>query len=155
MIGWVQLVPELFEQVLVPRPVWREVVEQGAGLPGSSELAAADWASVVDEPEDDEMLAVMLTDLDRGEAAATALAVACRAERLLVDDRAARRVAVQLGVPVIGTLGILLAARRRGSVERLAPLLSALRANGFWMSLQLETSVLEDVGETRAEVVRA
>jgi uncharacterized protein len=94
------------------------------------------------------MLNLLLADLDPGEAAAVALAAARKAERLLVDDRAARRVAAQLGIPVIGTLGILVAARRRGLVEQLAPILSKLRVGGFWMSAELEAAVLDEVGET-------
>jgi uncharacterized protein len=148
MIGWLSLIPELFHDVLVPESVWIEVVEQGVGLPGSAELASATWAKVIEEPARDQMLALLLVDLDPGEAAAVALAAARRAERLLVDDRAARRVAAQLGIPVIGTLGILVAARRRGLVEQLAPLLSKLRVGGFWMSAELEAAVLDEVGET-------
>jgi hypothetical protein len=42
------LIPRLFGEVLVPRTVYREVVEDGAGLPGSEELRTATWARVVE-----------------------------------------------------------------------------------------------------------
>ena len=148
MIGQLSLIPELFRDVLVPKAVWVEVVEQGVGLPGSAELASATWARIVEETPQDQMQARFEVELDAGEAAAVALAVARKASRLLVDDRAARRVAGQLGIPVIGTLGILVAARRRGLIGQLAPLLSKLRVEGFWMSAELEAAVLHEVDET-------
>ncbi len=137
MVRRVDLLPELFSRIVVPRPVWVEVVEDGAGLPGSSELATADWAQVVEAPDGSAITALLVGELDAGEIAAIAVAKAMDAERLLVDDRAARRAAVRLGLPVIGTLGILLAGRRLHLVDRLAPVLAELRAEGFWMSAAL------------------
>ena len=50
-------------------------------------------------------------------------------------------------MPVIGSIGILVAAKARGEVERLAPLLADLRASGLWMSDALVARVLASVGE--------
>jgi len=142
----VDLISRLFGHVLVPRTVYREVVEDGAGLPGSDELRQASWASVVDvDPADASRFAA--ESLDPGEAAALALAVRERAERLLIDDRQARVAAGRHGIPVIGTLGILLAAQRTGAVPRLAPILSRMKQQGFWLSPRLEADVLRQVGE--------
>lgn len=147
MIGRVHLIPALFESVVIPDPVWTEVVDRGQGLPGSSELASAPWATRVAAPEAGELSSLLAAELDPGEAAAIALAVATSARRLLVDDRAARLAAARLDIPVIGTLGILLAARRRGIEAALAPLFCDLRAGGSWMSAELEAAVLAEVGE--------
>jgi predicted nucleic acid-binding protein len=58
---------------------------------------------------------VLGAHLGRGESEALSLAIETRAPRRLVDERAARRIAEALSVPGIGTLGVLLAAKRRRS----------------------------------------
>jgi predicted nucleic acid-binding protein len=140
------LIPRLFGEVLVPRTVYREVVEDGAGLPGSLELRTATWTRVVDV--DRTSFARLAGEhLDPGETAAIALSIQERAERLLVDDREARDVAARLGIPVIGTLGILLAGLRVGAISRIAPVLAQMKQQGFWVSPQLERDVLRQAGE--------
>jgi predicted nucleic acid-binding protein len=150
MIGRTELIHHLFGQVLVPGAVYREVVEAGAGLPGSSELPAASWA-IVAEPNPSTRLAKLLEgDLDPGEIAAILLALEREAGHLLVDDLAARQAATRLGLSVIGTLGILLAAKKRGLVDAVGPLVHALKQQGFWISSSLEAAVLRGAGEVAA-----
>lgn len=60
----------------------------------------------------------------------------------------ARHIAKKLQLRHIGTLGILLAARKRGYIPALRPLLQSLRAQGFWMSESVERAVLEQAGES-------
>ncbi len=68
--------------------------------------------------------------------------------RVLLDDRLARRVALQLGLPVVGTLGVLIAAKRRGIVHRVRPNLQRLRASGYFLSDVLLAEALRLAGET-------
>jgi predicted nucleic acid-binding protein len=65
----------------------------------------------------------------------------------LIDERQGRLTAEAMGVAVVGSIGILIAAKVRGDVETLAPLLLALRASGLWMSDALIGRVLASVGE--------
>lgn len=52
-----------------------------------------------------------------------------------------------MGVPVVGSIGILIAAKARGDVPALAPHLHALRASGLWLSDALIDRVLVSAGE--------
>ena len=92
-----------------------------------------------------------LTDakrLHRGEVAALSLAVERGAELVLMDERAGRAAAGSLGLRCMGLLGILIAARERGLIPPLAPLLDVLQHHArFWFSLSLRTAVLHRVGE--------
>lgn len=73
-IGHLTLLPTLFRSVHVPRQVFDEVVVDGAGLPGSEQLAEAGWINVVEgAPQAEE--ALLLSHLDRGEVAAIAVAI--------------------------------------------------------------------------------
>lgn len=90
---------------------------------------------------------ILAASLGRGKSAAITLALEIEAERLILDERAARRLAQSLEVPIIGTLGILGAARRRGLISELKPLLDRLLAHDFRVAKDLYDRVLFDAGE--------
>jgi hypothetical protein len=83
----------------------------------------------------------------RGEAEAIALALELSDSLLLVDERAARDLARARGVRVLGSLGVLLEAKRRGRLPTVQPLLDSLRASGFWLDARTYSAVLEMAGE--------
>lgn len=84
--------------------------------------------------------------LDPGEASAIAAALALQA-RVLMDDRAGRRVAQDLGLRIIGALGVLVRAKQLGKVERARPLAEQLVASGYFLSAQVLDDGLKLVGE--------
>lgn len=64
-----------------------------------------------------------------------------------MDDLAARRVANTMGIPVVGTLGILLQAKQLGRIPALRPILLAMTQRGFRVSANLLRAVLSLAGE--------
>ncbi len=126
----------------MPRVVYDEVTVAGAGLTGSAEVAAATWIRLVDQVPD----ASLLGRLDAGEAAANPLAAALGAI-LLVDDGEARAVAGERGIPVIGSLGVLLGAKQRGNVAAVGPVLDRMVELGMFVSSTLRARVLLLAGE--------
>jgi predicted nucleic acid-binding protein len=66
---------------------------------------------------------------------------------VILDERPARKLALALGLPVVGTAGILLAAKRAGLIPEVAPLLDALIKHGFRISTALRDRVLADAAE--------
>lgn len=86
--------------------------------------------------------------LDAGEAEALALAIELKADAILLDESAARAVANELGMQVIGTLGLLLRAKQEGLVNEVAPLLRKLIVEGrFRVSPALVHATLQRAGE--------
>jgi predicted nucleic acid-binding protein len=85
--------------------------------------------------------------LGGGEAAAITLAQSHQARLLILDDKYARDVARRLGLPVVGTLGVLLAAKQIGALAAIQPVLDALIAQGRRISPKLRTEVLRAAGE--------
>ena len=67
---------------------------------------------------------------------------------LLMDERRGRRRALQSGLHVIGTLGILIEARQRGLTGPLRPELDRLLQLPFRISASLYAEVLARVGES-------
>jgi predicted nucleic acid-binding protein len=76
------------------------------------------------------------------------LAEKLRADALLIDERLGRAVALERGIAVIGTLGIVAGARRSGVLDQAAPIVAQLRTDGFWMSDALISEFLSGLGES-------
>ena len=106
-------------------------------------IQAADWIDVVEDPVGDDL------GLDAGETAAILLAENLRADALIIDERRGRAVAVARGLSVLGTLGIVAGARRAGVLNRAAPVVAELRADGFWLSDSLVADFLRGLGESQ------
>lgn len=128
----------LFESILIPPAVAREIAPSIPTLPP--------WLRVQDltMPLPPSVLRHSFGD---GEQEALALAVEIQAERILLDDRPARRVAEELGLLVTGTAGILLVAKRRALLPRIRPALDALLRTSFFLSPQLYDELLRAAGE--------
>jgi uncharacterized protein len=82
-----------------------------------------------------------------GEHEVISLGLELRAERLILDEQPARRLAVALGLVVIGTVGLLLAAKDRGLLSRIKPELDRLLAVRFFMDQQLYERAIRQAGE--------
>ncbi len=132
-IGQIELLPALF-QVLAP--------------PAVAEFGRhPDWLTVRPAP-DGAQVAELLEVIDRGEAEAIALALTIPDAQLLIDEALGRKVALQLGLHVTGTAGILVEAKRQGHIPAVRPLLDALvRKHDFHLSEKLYGHILETAGE--------
>ena len=84
--------------------------------------------------------------LDPGETSAIARALEIDAG-LLLDDRAAVSYARALGLKVIGTLGVLVLAKREALLERVAPLIGQLQAGGHYLGPSAVQAALRAAGE--------
>jgi uncharacterized protein len=145
-IGRFTLLRELYENIVIPAAVYHEVVVAGRGQPGAAEVEHADWITraAVSTPT----VVAMLHELARGEAEAVALAVETPGALLILDERRGRLAALNLGLDIIGTLGVLLVAKRKGLLAVLAPELEKLQTQvGFRVRADLRAKVLQEAGE--------
>jgi hypothetical protein len=136
-VGELRLLQALFAEIHVPPAVAREIRASVPPQLWIVERALTQPAAPL----------VLRASLGPGESEALSLALETHASRLLVDERAARRVAQALGLGVIGTLGVLLAAKRRGLVTEVRPLVEDLIRQGFWVSPHLVKHALDAAGE--------
>jgi predicted nucleic acid-binding protein len=139
------LLPTLFGTVHIPQAVHDEI-EHNPEAVGAAELSTAPWLEI--SPVQNTLAVSLLFDqLDAGESEAIVLARELQAGLLLMDERRGRRRAIQVGLDVVGTLGILIQARRQNLVGPLRPLLDRLRQLPFHISEQLYQDVLQQVDE--------
>ncbi|MGF1614043.1 MAG: DUF3368 domain-containing protein [Gammaproteobacteria bacterium] len=67
--------------------------------------------------------------------------------RAVIDDLQGRRCAEALNVPLRGTLGLVLRAKRMGVIPRARPVMDRLRTAGMYRSDGVLTAALAEVGE--------
>lgn len=143
-IGQLELLPAVFEGIVLPRAVFDEVTRDRR-LPGAEAIARAEWLSIV-EVADLEAVERLSVWLGAGESEVLVLAQQLGVTAA-VDERRARGLATPLGVPQTGTVGILLEAKRLGLIPAVTPLLDQLGASGVRLSPRLYEEARRLAGE--------
>lgn len=147
-LAWLKrldLLPALFGNIHIPQAVYDEIVPNPEAI-GAAELQAVSWL-IISPVKDTLAVSLLLDQLDAGESEAIVLARELQAGLLLMDERRGRRRAMQANLNVVGTLGILIQARRQNMTGLLRPQLDRLRQLPFRMSEQLYQDVLKRVDE--------
>jgi len=151
-IDRIGLLERYHRRVMVSPAVVREVVEEGKGQPGSAELQSAiddGWISVR-QPADRALVTTLQRDLGDGEAESIALGTELPDAVVLLDDSDARSRARALGLETAGVVGLLIRARKDGTIDSLSRELERLRTEmGFWISEDLVKQALAEVGESQ------
>jgi len=93
------------------------------------------------------LLKALRTQLDEGESAVIALAAELENSVLVLDDKKARRIGREMGLRVVGTVGLLLRAKRENMVPEVKSLLERLVEGGFRLSRELHREALRVAGE--------
>ena len=135
------LLSALFDEVRIPQSVWMEL----AGAEGNAESAAIGALGctrlVPDRP-----LTPDVAGLGRGESQVILEALPDRLA-VLLDDHAARQRAKALGLPVIGSLGLLVQGKRSGHLAAVAPVIAVLVSRGHHLGGALIQRTLREAGE--------
>lgn len=147
IIGRLDLLRHFYETIHVPQAVWDELVEQGAGKPGSEAIAAAQWIQT-HTVQNQHLVAALREQLDSGESEAIALALELKATLILLDETEGRRVATLYGLNKTGALGILLRAQKDGVISSFKDEMDKLKQEAhFWISPPLFEKLLRTAGE--------
>jgi predicted nucleic acid-binding protein len=139
------LLSDLSKEVLVPEAVVAEVLAGPPSDPARQTLLRG-WGVRVapcDIPS-----ALLEWGLGAGETAVLAVALERGPATAVLDDAAARACARAFGMEVIGTLGVVLRAKRRAFIPSAGDVVHALRAAGLYLDDEVARLALEAVGET-------
>jgi predicted nucleic acid-binding protein len=139
LIGQIDLIPRLFEQIIIPDVVRNKMLDPSAPPVLQKWIAnSPSWLTVQAVSGVD----ATLNALDPGEQAAITLAQTLPADLLIIDERLGRRVASDRGIPIIGTLGILDDASSQGLVE-LVDVITRLQQTNFRISRRIIQKLLD------------
>ncbi len=144
-IGLLKILPALASHVVIPAAVAEELavgLTKGIELPDVQVLG---WARVLD-PSTKPPLPDS-SDLGAGELQVIWLAQERPGSIAVLDDGKARQVATAMNVPLTGTLGLLLDAKRAGLISSIAPYVDELRQRNFHLSLRAREAILSEAGE--------
>ena len=132
------LLPVIFESVLIPEAVAREIAPSIPVPPTWLRIQGPNVAPPA---------SLLRRRLGDGEREALALAIELKADWIILDDLPARRSAEATGLNVIGTLGTLVTAKRAGLLKSIRPELDALLRTSFFLSPQLYDKLLQAAAE--------
>ena len=106
-----ELLKNLFNEIIIPKAVFTELVSNNVFATEAETVRNCPYIRIKDVTEKRSVSILQeATGLDAGESEAIIMAEELGADLLLVDERKGRRVARQMGLPITGTLGILLQA---------------------------------------------
>lgn len=146
-IGHLNLLKQLFGFIHIADEVREEVVVRGAGRPAANAVQAADWIEIHGAADPGDLAALRARHaLGDGELATILLAQALRADLVIMDERAARRLCQGQGVAVMGCVGILERGHRRGLVPDLRQTYASLPAHGIRIDRQILDQSLISLG---------
>lgn len=145
-LGLLSLFRDLYGTVIIPETVRAELRQATTTCP-ALEVADYSWFEIRRPTSAAHELGVP-ADLDAGESEAIALSIELRADLMLIDERKATDAARSLGLTTIGTLGVLLEAKRRRLIDRVLPHVDKLVGDiRFFVSPALRQRLGELAGE--------
>jgi predicted nucleic acid-binding protein len=134
-IGELEILNKLFGQIYTTPEVANEF-----GLPLPS------WIEIK-QPLEISYQSIIEATIDNGEASAIALAIEMDDCLLIIDDLKGRKYASQIGISIIGTIGVIVDAKLAGVIPSVKPLIAKIKATNFRITQQLEAIVLMKAGE--------
>ncbi len=143
-IDKLELLEDYFDEVYVPYAVYKEVSTYDKPF---SEKLKKYLENRVLNVENQYMVSVLNERIDLGEAEAITLAFEKKADFIILDDLKARKTAIRNGLNVIGTLGLLLEAKKEGKITNLKELIKTFTDNDIRLSEQLIKNILIEAGE--------
>ncbi len=129
-IGRLGILSKSFKKVYIPPGVEKEFGKK------------VGWI-IVRPAKSQTLVKALLTQIDAGESEVIALALEMKKSCVILDDKKARRIAKDLGLKMLGTIGVLLQAKKIGVISKIKPALDDLNATGFYISTALYNRALK------------
>jgi predicted nucleic acid-binding protein len=140
LIDYIDILPELYESVLIPQAVANELSDRNAPeLIQNWITKPPTWLQIKSINPQSE---TTLQKLDLGEQESILLAEQYKINLLLIDERAARRVAQQRNLNVVGLLGVLGSAASKELID-FPSAIARLQRTTFYASPRLIDALLE------------
>jgi predicted nucleic acid-binding protein len=143
--GILELLQLAGDEILVTDCVAREILARGPQDPTAQLMSDTPW--IVEVPTPPIPTSVLSWDLGPGESSVIAWVRDHPGCRAVIDDLQGRRCARALGLPLRGTLGLVLRAKRIGQLDRARPVIDRLRIAGMYLSDRVADLALAEVGE--------
>ena len=129
------LLQDLYQEIIVTNDIYQEF---GSSLP--------DWI-IITEVKDKQTQRDLEEQLDKGESSSIALALEIDNATLIIDEIKGRKIAQSLNIDIIGTIGIILLAGKKGLISDVIGTVLRLVNKGFRLSDKLINKIIERYGQ--------
>jgi predicted nucleic acid-binding protein len=126
------ILPELFEEIIVPESVWQEILAGKQDDIAKQKLPSLSWIKQDSTTTSSDIIESF--NLGKGETAVLNLALTITQSRVMLDDFAARKCAKLLEIPFLGTGGALILAKQKGLISSVSEALARVQNEGLWLS---------------------
>src|SRR6266404_1211338 len=117
--GLIDLLPQIFANVVMPSTVVDEILEGKDSAADFLRKVRQTWLQITQTERLEE---ISIWNLGDGETEVLSFANVRKDRSIaLIDDRAARRCAETMGIPTLGTAGLLLVAKKEGLIRAVRP----------------------------------
>jgi len=139
-----ELLDKLFNDILIPQEVYNETTKEGKEpTPIIREWAKGKVIEVINRQSVNKFNEI----LDKGESEAIALYLEKSADYLLIDEKKGRKIAIENEIKIIGSIGVLIMAKREGLIQSIKPSLDIIRHSSTRISNFLYEQALKIVDE--------
>jgi uncharacterized protein len=150
-IGMPELLKILFGEIIIPQAVYNELVVNNSM---AEEIERIKECSFLKVQKVENVFAVKLLqkqlNLGLGESEAIVLADSNKAGLLIIDEKKGRHIARDMGLPITGTLGILVEAKNHNYIDKLKPSLDKMMKTNIRISETLYNQIITSAGENYA-----
>jgi len=134
-IGLLDILKNLYQEVIITKEVQAEF---GGNLP--------EWIIVSEVKNKDKQVEIEKL-VDKGEASSIALALETKNSTLIIDEVKGRKIAKSLNLEIIGTIGILLLADKKGLITDVMSIILKIVNRGFRLSDTLLDKLIDKYGK--------
>lgn len=134
-IDKLDILKDLYPEVIITKDVYAEF---GGTLP--------DWI-IITEVKNRKKQTELESRLDKGEASSIALALEIQNSTLIIDEVKGRKIAKSLNIDIIGTIGVLLLADKKGLIKDVISIILKMVNKGFRLSDKLIDKLIEKYGK--------
>lgn len=139
------ILEKLFSEILIPKSVYNEILNGPKDDRVIKVVKSSSWLKVVKVEKVNNEIAIW--NLGKGETEVLTIAYENRSFKAIIDD-AARKCSKVLGIPFMGSGGILVLAKKRGIISSVDEALNALKVSGLWLSKDIEQIIKKKAGES-------
>jgi predicted nucleic acid-binding protein len=140
-LGKKKILYEIFSNIIIPGGVQDELRVDLMGF------VLEEWITVK-KIRNIDLYRNLCLKLDEGESEAITLSLEEKPDYILLDDKDARKEAMSLGLNVIGTVGLLLLAKKRGFITSVKEEIIKLENRiNFRLSEKLKQLIIDKAGE--------
>lgn len=143
-INRLNLLQQLVGEIAIPQEVSKELYEHERS--DVYALKRSNWIKVI-KVKSHADVELLLPTLDKGEAEVIVLSKELGAGLVVIDELTARKVAILMGLPIIGTVGLLIQAKKTGLIKEVKPHLDEMIRQGIRYKENFYREVLKSINE--------